>query len=75
MCCSSYLENLGRQTDRALDAEVLGLGALKELSADLLERLDLARGEGDADLVDFGALAEVTLLWLLERHVCRVIES
>ena len=42
------LEGLGRQADGALGAEVLGLGALDELLADLLERLHLARGQGDA---------------------------
>jgi hypothetical protein len=61
----SYLENLGGQSDGALDAEVLGLGALEQLGADLLEGLDLTGGESDADLVDLGALAEV-LLGLLE---------
>lgn len=45
------LEGLGRQTDGALDAQVLALGALDDLSADLLEDGDLAGGEGDADLV------------------------
>lgn len=47
------LESLGGQTDGALDAEVLGLCALEEFGADLLEGLDFARGQGDADLVDF----------------------
>jgi len=42
------LEGLGGQADGALGAEVLVLGALDELLADLLEGLDLARGEGDA---------------------------
>ena len=55
------LQVLGGKADRALDAEVLGLGAVDELLADLLEGLDLAGGEGDADLVDLGALAEVLL--------------
>lgn len=45
------LEGLGGETDRALDAQVLGLGALEDLSADLLEDADFARGEGDSDLV------------------------
>lgn len=58
---------LGGQTDGALDAEVLGLGALDELAADLLEGLDLAGGEGDADLVDLGRI-ELRLLLVLERH-------
>lgn len=45
------LENLGRKADGALDAEILGASALDELLADLLERLDLAGSQGDADLV------------------------
>lgn len=45
------LEGLGGKADGALDAEVLVLGALDDLSADLLEDVDLAGGEGDADLV------------------------
>lgn len=58
------LEGLGGKADGALGAEVLGLGALNELGADLLERGDLARGEGDADLVD-----------LLERTVSQSVGS
>lgn len=45
------LEVLGGQADGALDAQVLALGALDELGADLLEGLDLAGGQGDTDLV------------------------
>lgn len=45
------LEGLGGQADGALDAQVLALGALDQLGADLLEGLDLAGGQGDADLV------------------------
>lgn len=48
----SDLEGLGGQADGALGAEVLVLGALNELLADLLERLHLARGQGDTDLVN-----------------------
>lgn len=47
------LESLGWETDWALDTEVLGLGALDELLADLLEGGDLSAGEGDADFVSF----------------------
>ena len=47
------LEGLGRETDGALDAEFLALGTLDELLADLLEGLDFAGGQGDADLVSF----------------------
>jgi len=61
-------EVLGWETDWALDAKVLGLGALEELAADLLERLDLAGGEGDADLVDLWCVGLAGLLWVLERH-------
>jgi hypothetical protein len=47
------LEGLGWEPDGALDAEILALGALDELLADLLEGLDFAGGQGDADLVSF----------------------
>lgn len=62
------LEGLGRQTDGALDAQVLALGALDDLGADLLEDGDLAGGEGDADLVGLGDLAMI-LVSLVVRHV------
>lgn len=48
-----HLKALGRQPHGALDAQVLGLGALEQLSADFLERADFAGGQGDADFVDF----------------------
>jgi len=47
------LQGLGWEADRALDAEVLGLGALDELLADFLEGRDLSAGQGDADFVGF----------------------
>lgn len=47
------LQGLGWKTNGTLNTEVLGLGALNEILADLLEGLDLARSEGDADLVGF----------------------
>lgn len=46
------VEGLGGQTDRALDLEGLGAGTVDQLRAHLLEGGDLARGEGDTDLVD-----------------------
>ena len=49
----SDLESLGWETNRALDAEILGLGTFNELLADLLESSDLAAGQGDTDLVSF----------------------
>ena len=45
-------EGLSGQADGALDAELLVLRAVDELLADLLEGLDVAGGQGDADLVD-----------------------
>jgi len=60
------LEVLGGQTDGSLDTEVLALGTLDELGADLLEGLDLARGQGDADLVDLGRINLRGLLCVLE---------
>jgi hypothetical protein len=62
------LKNLGGETDGALDTEFLVLGTVDELLADLLERLDVAGGEGDADLVDLRTLAEVLL-----RLVCALL--
>jgi hypothetical protein len=53
------LESLGGQTDGTLDAEVLGLCALEEFGADLLEGLDFARGQGNANLVDFLVMRSV----------------
>jgi hypothetical protein len=47
------LESLGWETDGALDTEILALGALNELLADLLEGSDLSAGQGDTDLVSF----------------------
>lgn len=61
------LEVLGGKADGALDAEVLGLGALDELGADLLEGGDLAGGEGDADLVD---LLLVGSGWVRRAFLC-----
>jgi len=65
---SRNLQNLGRESDRALHAEVLALGTLNELRGNLLEGLDIARSEGDADFVDFRAVAKV-LFVLLVRHL------
>lgn len=62
------VQGLGGKTDGALDLEGLGAGTVDQLRAHLLEGGDLARGEGDADLVDLRALAEI-LLGLLERHL------
>ena len=47
------LQDLGWQTDGALNAEILALGTLDEFLADLLEGLDVLGGEGNADLVGF----------------------
>lgn len=46
-------ESLGWQADGTLDIERLRAGTVDKLLADLLQRSDLARGQGDTDLVDF----------------------
>ena len=46
------VQGLGGQTDGALDLQGLGARTVNQLLAHLLERGNLARGEGDADLVD-----------------------
>ena len=53
------LQGAGWETDWALDAEILGLGTIDELGADLLKGGDVLGGERDADLVGL-------LLMLLE---------
>lgn len=46
-------KSLGWQADGSLDKERLGASTVNELLADLLQRGDLARGQGDTNLVDF----------------------
>jgi hypothetical protein len=73
------LEGLGWEADWALDAEVLGLGALNELGADLLEGGDLAGGEGDADLVGLllgGGISVCLLIYVVcLSHAATVLSS
>ena len=49
-------QSLGRETDRTLDLEALLLGAADQVSADLLQVLDAARGQRDPDAVDLRLL-------------------
>jgi len=56
-----HLEGFGGQAHGTFDTQVLRFGTLEELGADLFERLDFAAREGDADLVDFWAFAEILL--------------
>ena len=61
------LQALGRQPDGALDAEVLALGPLDQLLAHLFQALHFARGQGDADFVDFLGIEKVMcqlFLWV-----------
>ncbi len=50
---SRHLEGFGRQAHGALNAEVLGLGALEELGAHFFQGLNLSGSECNPDLVDF----------------------
>jgi len=63
-------ENLSGQANRALDTEVLVLGALDQVGADLLKVLDVARGQGDADTVNglVKLLLDAGLAGLLDRR-------
>lgn len=45
-------EDLGGETDGSLNLELLVLGALDEVRADLLQVLDVAGSQGDADTVN-----------------------
>lgn len=63
------LQGLGGESDWAFNIERFAACAVNELLAHFLERGDLARGEGDADLVDFLFVAITALVWC----VCRVI--
>ena len=66
---SGDFEILCWQANRSLHAQLLRLGSLDKLAADLLERRDLFGGESDADLVDLWLVELRRLLWVLERHV------
>lgn len=47
-------QDLGGQSDGALNSQLLVLGSGDQVIADLLEVLDIARGESDSDSVDLG---------------------
>ena len=63
----SDAKKLGRKTHRALDVELLVLGTLDELATDLLEGLDVARTQSNADLVQT-LLLRLDLLAFNLRH-------
>lgn len=50
-------EHFSRHADRALDLELLLLGTTDEVSADLLEVLDITGGEGDANAVNLRGIS------------------
>ena len=45
-------EDLGWESDGSLDSQFLALGTSHEVGTDLLEVLDVSRGEGDSDSVN-----------------------
>lgn len=66
-------QDLGGESDWTLDVQLLVLGSRDQVSADLLEVLDVSRSEGDSDSVDLGAwgrsihilvLGDVAHFWL-----------
>ena len=60
-------EGLGGHPDGSLGPELLLLGALDQVRAYLLQRLDVLRGEGDANPVDRGFVAAGGLGVLVSR--------
>ncbi len=50
-------ENLGRHANGSLDLELLLLGSPDEVAADLLQALDVAGGQRNADTMDWAFLA------------------
>ena len=52
LSCRDF-ERLRRKSNWSLHTEILRLGTLKQLGADLLEGLYFSRREGDTDLVHF----------------------
>lgn len=59
------VEHLGGETHGARDLELLVLGGALDLSADLLEVLHVAAGEGDADAVELLTASACKLASLL----------
>lgn len=55
-------KNLGGETDGSLNLELLILGALDKVRADLLEVLDVTGSQGDADTVDPRRAEEIRIL-------------
>ena len=65
-------QGLGGHPDGSLHFEVLILGSLDEVSTDLLEALDVPRGQSDPDAVN-GAFFGSRLGVLVHRHVVRLL--
>merc|ERR1719295_1191021 len=61
-------QGLGGHPHWALDLQLLLLGSLDQVGADLLQTLDGAGGEGDPDPVDHLLLAGATFAILVSRH-------
>lgn len=55
------LENLGRESDRSLHAQFLALCSVDQVGTDFFQVLDVSRGQGDSDSVDFWGILLVLL--------------
>ena len=62
-------KRLTRHADRALDLELLLLGATDQLRADLLQALHLLARERDADPVDLAHVGVAATTLLVRRNV------
>jgi len=51
----SDLQNFRGETDRSLDTQLLVLGAIDQIAGELFQVPDIAAGQGNPDLVDFGS--------------------
>jgi len=58
---------LGRQAHWTFNPEILGFGSLDQLGADLLKRLDITRGQSDADAVFAWRISKVFISFIV-RH-------
>jgi len=60
-------ENLGWESNGALDTEIFRFRSIDQLFAYFFQRLDLARRQGDSDSVDLGSF-EVPFVGLVVAH-------
>ena len=68
-------KSLSGHADRALDLKILLLSSTDEVAADLLEALNIPRGESDADAMDWALITGGLGCVLKHRHDVLLIEN